>query len=205
MDDVPIGSMNRENICQLPISSSANDANEEGVPLSLSRPAAASSELDAMSRLARIVSKELLTLPFRPENSSGTLSFEDNPETFELASIQLSLDGDAFLLRAFSENGAIQKRVSPKELRGRDPKTGTSLDEAGQEDDKPPVKSKVGMVEIHRSGAMKDSSKDIPEKVEKKAKVGYEVTWSDGAKYIYSRRAITMAAGGKVDQRKANE
>jgi hypothetical protein len=204
MDDVPIGNMNRENVCQLPISSAANDANDEGVPLSLSRPMVASRELDAFSRLAQIVSKELLTLPFRPENSSGTVSFEDNPEIFELGSIQLSLDGDAFLLRAFSEHGAIQKRFSPKELRSRDPKTGATLDESGQEDDAPPAKSKVGMVEIHRSGAMKDDSKNLPGNIEKKAKVGYEVTWSDGAKYIYSRRAITLAAGGKVDQRKTN-
>lgn len=205
MEDVEIGNMNRENVCQLPISSAANDANDVGIPLSLSRPEAARSELEALSRLARIVSKELLTLPFRPENSSGSVSFEDNSETFELSSIQLSLDGDAFLIRAFSENGAVQKRFPPKDLRRRDPKTGSILEELREEEDKPPVKSKLGMVEIHRAGAMKDTSKDVPESVAKKSKVGYEVTWSDGAKYIYSKRAIVLAAGGKVDKQQIHE
>jgi hypothetical protein len=39
----------------------------------------------------------------------------------------------------------------------------------------------------------------VPKSVEKKAKVGYEVTWGDGAKYIYSRHAIALAAGGVLE------
>lgn len=182
----------------MPISAAANDANEEGVPLSLSRPSCATKELDALSQLARIVSKELFRLPYRPENSNGVVAFDGNQKLFELASIQLNLDGEAFLLRAFSENGALQKRFPPKALRARDPKTGAVV-ETEQAPEEPLPSSRAGMVEIHRAGKIKSTGgKDLPERVEKKGKVGYEVVWGDGAKYIYSRRAIAMAAGATL-------
>ncbi len=198
MDDIAIGDLDRNNVCQLPISSAANDANEEGVPLSLSRPIDAKNELDALSQLAEIVSKELFRLPFKPENSGGIVSFEDSNELFELTSIQLSLDGDSFLLRAFSEKGALQKRLSPKDLRSRNPKNGALVDSSKDEGEIKVKKMKLEMVEIHRASAMKGSAGDVPVKVEKKGKVGYEVTWSDGAKFIYSRRAIAMAGQGRI-------
>jgi len=196
MEELGTPDLKAQHVCQLPISSAANDANEDGIPLSLARPAAATSELEALSQLAQIVSKELFELPYRPETSSGMVSFDDNNGSFELASIQLSLDGDAFLLRAFSEEGALQQRFLPKELRGRDPKTGAVQEIAEPDEDSLPKKS--GMVEIHRAGATKGSGKDVPGKVEKKGRVGYEVVWGDGAKYIYSRRSIALAAGGKI-------
>lgn len=187
-----------DNICQLPISSYANDATEDGLPLTLARPAQAETELAAMSQLARIVSSELLKLPFRPESSVGVAVFDDATEKFELSSIQLSLENGTFLLRAFSEEGAIQRRISPHDLRSRDPKTGVVIDD--DEDNKVDSASEKGrgMVEIHRAGATKGGQRNSPERLEKKGKVGFEVTWGDGAKYIYSRRAVTMAGGGKV-------
>lgn len=190
----------RTNVCRLPISSAANDANEKGIPLSLSRPTMAATELDALAHLARAVSKELFRLPFKPENSTGSVSFEGSDERFELTSIQLSLDGDEFSLRVFSEKGALQKRFNPKELRNRDPKSGMLLVGTNEDEEAKSTKAKRSIVEIHHTGARKDNARDFPDKVEKKGKVGYEVTWSDGAKYIYSKRAIAMAAHGTIHQ-----
>jgi hypothetical protein len=55
--------MNKDNVCQLPISSLANDANDSGMPLSLVRPDEAVNELLALQQLARMVSRELFLLP----------------------------------------------------------------------------------------------------------------------------------------------
>ena len=198
MDDIGKGDLHRNNVCRLPISSAANDANEEGIPLSLSRPPSASTELEALRNLAHIVSRELLRLPYKPESSIGTVSFEESTESFELSSIHLSLDGDRLVVRAFSENGAVQKRFHPKELRSRDPKNGLLLDLASNEFENEPSTKKMGKIEIHRTSSAKADGKDVVKNLEKKGKVGYEVTWGDGSKFIYSRRAIAFAAGGRL-------
>ena len=149
--------------------------------------------------LSEIVSKELFVLPFKPENSVGTVRFDDNAEDFELSSIQLSLEKGSFQLRAFSEAGAIQKRFPAKELRYCDPKTGAPLPREDDSKQTAPPPDKTEMVEVFRAGSTKNGDdKDIPDNLEKKGKVGFEVTWKDGAKYIYSRRAIALAAGGKI-------
>jgi hypothetical protein len=182
-----------DNVCQLPISSIANEANDSGVPLSLARPDAAANELLALGQLAQIVSKELFRLPYRSDEVQAHVTFEGNTEKFNLSTIRLSKDDDSLLVRAFSESGAMQQRIPPEELRNRDPKTGQDLE---RPDDKV-EKSGVGsMVTLHRAGSSKSQTKLVPDTIEKKAKVGYEVTWSDGAKFIYSRRAIALAAGG---------
>lgn len=198
MEDLGRGDLDHNNVCRLPISSSANIANEEGIPLSLSRPPSASTELEALRHLAHVVSRELFRLPYKPESSIGTVSFEESMESFELSSIHLSLDGDRLIVRAFSENGALQKRFLPKELRRRDPKSGLLLDPTNNGFDNESSTKMIGKVEIHRTGASKADIKDVINNLEKKGKVGYEVTWGDGSKFIYSRRAIAFAAGGRL-------
>ncbi|KAG7346750.1 ATP/GTP-binding protein [Nitzschia inconspicua] len=182
-----------ERICQLPISEIANEANETGIPLCLSRPAEARNELSAFEKLAQIVSRELFRLPYQVPQSEGTVVIDE--QEFDLTTIQLSQDKESLVVRFFSESGALQKRITPLSLRSRDPKTGQPLAGAQDVDDTPFDETGGGMATIHKASKMSDI---VPQKVEKKAKVGYEVTWSDGSRFIYSRVAIACAAGGKL-------
>jgi hypothetical protein len=191
--------LDQERICQLPISEIANEANETGVPICLSRPSEAQNELSAFEKLAKIVSRELFRLPYRIPPSEGTVVIDE--QSFELSSIQLSQDKEFLVVRFFSDAGALQKRIPARSLRGRDPKTGQLLDKANEMDEELPGDGiDNGMVTIHRA-AKKQTSKVAstvsPDKVEKKSRVGFEVTWNDGSRFIYSRRAIAIAAGGK--------
>jgi hypothetical protein len=184
-----------DKVCQLPVSSLANEANDSAAPLCLARPAAATTELLAFERLARIVSKELLQLPHRSSSEThGFVTFDGNIEKFEVSSIELTSSEGLLVVRAFSESGALQIRIAPDELKTRDPKSGEKLkdsvsDESTEDDG-------GDGITIYR--AKKRVDKAVPERIEKKASVGYEVVWNDGAKYIYSRRALAVAAGGKV-------
>jgi Mrp family chromosome partitioning ATPase len=192
--------VNPDNVCQLPVSEIANEANENGIPICISRPEKAKNELEAFEKLAKIVSRELFRLPFRVPRGEGSVVVED--ETFDLSSIQLSADKDALIVRFFSEAGALQKRIPAQALRSRDPKTGAVINDSGDLQNEHNVAGSLGgdgMVTKHKvsSNGAKASSV-VPEKVEKKARVGFEVTWSDGARYIYSRQAIAIAAGGKI-------
>lgn len=191
--------LHRDNICQLPISSAANDANDVGIPLSLGRPDSATRELNALGQLATIVSRELFKLPYQVDDASSMeqVSFEGSESLFNLSSVHLALNNNTLVMRVFSESGGFQTRFSPHELRIRDPKTGkVSTD---QSDTNSASTSKaMSMVQTHTADSIKTASKDIPRHVGKKGRVGFEVTWGDGAKYIYSRRAIVLAAGGKV-------
>lgn len=188
--------MNPENVCQFPISSAANDANETGTPLCLSRPEEASQELESFERLAKVISTELLMLPYKSRDSGSTVVFENNDEQFDLLSVQLSRDGEDFLVRAFSEEGALQQRFQPSELRKRDPKTGALLNPDGETE--ATTQAKPMVVKVHHSGPHSDDNQNVVQNVQKKARVGYEVTWGDRAKFIYSRRAIALAAGGEI-------
>ena len=196
-DNTPL---NPDHVCQLPVSEIANEANENGIPICLSRPEEAKNELEAFEKLAKIVSRELFRLPFRVPSGEGSVIVED--ETFDLSTIQLSADKDALIVRFFSEAGALQKRIPAQALRSRDPKTGAVTHDSGESQKEPNAAGSLegdGMVTKHRVSS--DSTKAsfvVPEKVEKKARVGFEVTWSDGARYIYSRHAIALAAGGKI-------
>jgi hypothetical protein len=194
--------INLDNICQLPISTLANDANDNGIPLSLTRPEKGTNELAAFEQLANIVSKELYMLPHRRAENQEQVVFKDSRETFDVISLQLSLDQDQerpFVVRIFSENGAMQIRVAPAELRSRDPKTGDKLD-AGDAPAESTSKDQNdnGMVSINKSIGSKKIS--IPEAIQKKGKYGYSVTWGDGARIIYSMLAIAKAAGGNLRQ-----
>jgi hypothetical protein len=191
--------INLDNVCQLPISTLANDANDDGIPLCISRPEKGTNELAAFEQLANIVSKELYMLPHRRAENQQQVVFKDSRETFDVISLQLSLDQDEerpFVVRIFSENGAMQIRVAPAELRSRDPKTGDKLDS----EDTPAESTSNdqngdGMVSIHKTSSKKIS---IPKGIEKKGKYGYSVTWGDNAKIIYSMLAVAKAAGGNM-------
>jgi Mrp family chromosome partitioning ATPase len=184
-------------ICQLPISEIANEANEIGVPLCLSRPSDAKNELLAFENLAKIVCRELFRLPYQVPPSEGVVLIDE--QNFDLSSLQLSLDKGSLVVRFFSDAGALQKRIIPENLRNRDPKTGQHLAGSEGEQDKTTNGDKDGMVRIYKASSKPPSKKlsaVVPEQVEKKARVGYEVTWSDGSRFIYSRMAIAIAAGG---------
>ena len=189
-----------KDVCQLPISELANNANDDGVPLSISRPAEAANELKAFEKLAKVVVRELFRMPYRAGDTEVMVKFEqDGAEEFELTSIQLSLDkGGKLIVRAFSEGGALMKAIEPDNLRKRDPKTCSFLVEP---DEEAASKPKDPMISVYKAGSDHGSNKPkvvTPDRVERKAKVGYEVTWSDGSKFIYSHKAITKAAGGTI-------
>ena len=188
-----------KDVCQLPISQLANDANDDGIPLSISRPEGAKDELQAFEKLAKVVARELFRMPYRAGDTEVMVAFEDAAEKFELTSIQLSLDRGKLVVRAFSEGGAIMKTVDPENLRKRDPKTGNFLVEPEENGgDSRPAND---IVTVYKAGSDDNTSPPVtPDRVERKAKVGYEVTWSDGSKFIYSHKAITKAAGGTIRQ-----
>lgn len=193
-EDKAIVGLDAGSICQLPLSEAANEANDSGVPLTISRPSQAKRDLEAFRKLAEAVTKELFRLPYSKRDDHNFVVFEDGKEKFNLSTIQLSKDNDSLLLRIFSEEGALQKRFDPKELRNRDPKTGDVILDSNNslqiEDD--------SMVEVYRSASEQKVSSPLVKRVDKKAKVGFEVAWSDGAKFIYSHRAIAKAAGGSL-------
>jgi len=162
--------MKDENICQLPISSVANKANDSGSPLCLSRPDDAQSELDAFHQLALGVSRQMLRLPFLDRTGDATVVFDGNDESFDIESIQLSLDNGKLVLRVYSDTSAVQKHIKPHSLRNRDPKTGHLM---SVEDDDEETKDEDVMVKVHRHDG---SNSTDPVAVERKAKVGYEVS-----------------------------
>lgn len=193
------------NICQLPISTVANDANDSGSPLCLTRPAEGAKELAAFEQLAQMVSRELFLLPHRSsvQNPNQIVYFEGKAdERFDLVTVHLSLDSDnerPLLIRIFSESGALQIRVAPAELRNRDPKTGEKIETpTGQQETKPQLDD--GMVTIHRSSSRDSVKRLIPVSVEKKGKYGYAVAWDDGAKIIYSMLAVAKSAGARLQE-----
>lgn len=201
----------------MPISTATNDANDKGIPLTSSMTGPdekkiASKELDAFNQLSKIVSRGLLRLQYsgqESETSTAFISFEGQEEEeqqqqqFDMSTIQVTIDKGKILLRAYTENGAFQIRIDPDKLRSTDPRTGQALpdeDATNPNTGKSTVGSKpAGMVTTYSS--TKDGGtkpKIVAERIEKKAKVGFEITWSDKSKIIYSRKAIVIAAGGQA-------
>jgi hypothetical protein len=129
-------------------------------------------------------------------------------QKFDLSTINLSVDGDSLLTRFFSENGALQKRIPTECLITLDPMSGDKIDETSPatENERDPTKeSEIGViVSTHKanSSASTRQAKVIPERVEEKGRVGFEVTWSDGSRFIYRRRVIALAAGGTIIESK---
>ena len=193
--------LSSEHVCQLPISGTANAAIDNGVPICLSRPVEAKAELDSFRKLATIVSRELFQLPHRKPSSEGMVLLED--QLFDLSTIQLSADGDSLLIRFFSESGALQKKISSENLRYRDPMSGEIQNEdtsSAAEDEKDRAKDNDSVVVSTYKSNSGQTMKIIPERVEEKGRVGFEVTWGDGSRYIYRRSVIALAAGGELSE-----
>jgi hypothetical protein len=165
---------------QLPISALANDANDQGLPLTLARPHNAEDELRAFQSLAEIVSRELLISRYQsPENFVCI-----DGVNWELASMTCTIESgnNAFMIRLYSETGATQVRIPAFHIRRRDPKSGDIV--SSDSDD------------------ANASPKIRPTRVEKKGKYGFTVEWADGATLIYSLQAIAKAAQ-EVQQKQA--
>ncbi|VEU37005.1 unnamed protein product [Pseudo-nitzschia multistriata] len=186
-----------ENICQLPISEIATIGNDTGIPICLSRPEEAKLELEAFEKLAKIVSRELFQLPHRTPSSEGMVALDG--EHFDLSTINLSEDKGSIVVRFFSENGAIQKRVPSQNLLRLDPMTGDVIDKSSSPEKTEAKNDQEGVVvSVHKasSNACGHASEILPERIQEKGRVGFEVTWSDGSRFIYRRSVIAIAAGG---------
>mmetsp|Transcript_12641 Transcript_12641/g.14244 ORF Transcript_12641/g.14244 Transcript_12641/m.14244 type:complete len:661 (+) Transcript_12641:63-2045(+) len=194
-----INKLTYENICQLPISEIANNSNDTGVPICISRPEVAKKEVEAFQKLAKIVSKELFPLPYRVPSSEGMVLVEE--EKFDLSKIHLSEDRGSLLIRFFSETGAVQRRIPPQNLHSLDPKTGNIIDALISIEKKQVSKNNdvEGMISIYKSpssSSRNDKVKIVPDRIEKKGLIGFEIKWSSGERFIYKRSVIAVAAGG---------
>uniref|UniRef100_A0A6V0B2R3 Gamma-butyrobetaine hydroxylase-like N-terminal domain-containing protein n=1 Tax=Pseudo-nitzschia australis TaxID=44445 RepID=A0A6V0B2R3_9STRA len=213
-DSLGNNALKPENICQLPISETANMANDTGIPICLSRPEEAKLELEGFEKLAKIVSREMFQLPHRALSSEGTVVLEG--EHFDLSTINVSEDSGSIMVRFFSENGALQKRVPSQNLLRLDPMTGDAIDKTSSSS--PPVDenerdhSKIYddedvVVSVHKASSSSACNNHavaevLPERIQEKGRIGFEVTWSDGSRFIYRRSVIAIAAGGTLVERK---
>jgi Mrp family chromosome partitioning ATPase len=205
-----INALKSENICQLPISETANNCNDTGVPICLSRPENAKKELEAFQKLAKIVSRELFPPTFRAASSEGMVIVED--EKFDLSKIHLSEVKGSLLIRFFSETGALQKRIPSQNLYALDPKTGVAIDDKSSTSitiEKKQVRKNnddESMVSIYKAASSspcntdRDRVKLVPDRIEEKGLVGFEITWSSGERFIYKRSVIAIAAGGILEK-----
>ena len=199
-----INALKAENICKLPISETANNCNDTGVPICLSRPENAKKELEAFQKLAKIVSRELFPPTFRAASSEGMAILED--EKFDLSKINLSEDKGSLLIRFFSETGALQKRIPSQNLYALDPKTGDVIDDKSSTSttsEKKQVQKDnddESMVPMYKAASWTNTDRDrvkvVPDRIEEKGLVGFEIKWSSGERFIYKRSVIAIAAGG---------
>ena len=187
----------------MPISTEANKANDSGQPLALARPDKALEELRAFELLASTLCTELLKLQHTPPGGDCIVSFGSTPEAFDLASLQLSKEKGSELLavRLYGESGALQLKVTPAQLRSRDPQSGDTitdspfLDEALAES--PPSRDVV--VALHKANSKKTPSLSVT-RVDRKGRYGYSVQYADGATIIYSMKSLARAAGGDLTE-----
>jgi Mrp family chromosome partitioning ATPase len=200
-------------VVQLPISLFTNDANDVGVPLTISRPNDATAELTAYKLLSDIVSEELLRLQYGSTSQSGNIvlvNFDSYSDiNFDVANVSLSLDktkGDEKLIvRIFSDSHAAQFYIStPSDLRSRDPKTGDVIADSpylaineNLRNEETHNWSPDHVVTITKTSG-KRSPSAIPTRVERRGRYGFAVEWADGATIIYSMRSLAKAAGGKL-------
>jgi Mrp family chromosome partitioning ATPase len=200
-------------IVQLPLATRTNIANDEGEPLTLIRPTDATESLIAFKKLASNVSSEMLKLQFGSTNDDKTvIFFPNNPGRYALKSLHATFEkaksDNTLIVRFMSDTGAIQKLVSAKSLRARDPKTGNLIEDS-------PFAEKPGaevaqavldgpIVSTHTT-KNKRSPSVIPMKVERKGRYGYSVEYADGGTIIYSMLCIAKTAGGVVDDEKARK
>ena len=193
-------------IFEFPISGKTNDANEEGIPLCLSRPVDAEVELNQFQNLASEIAKDLLLLQHgKSSETSDESAVRIGGQVFDVASLQLSVDNESkdFVARFFCDSGATEVRIPGDKLRTWHPKLGEPMEMDSDEDD-----TSDGMV-THTSGGGCGSHNHshshsmprlFPCTIEKKGRYGYSVTWADQATIIYSMYSLARAAGGVPHQ-----
>jgi hypothetical protein len=192
--------LNESSIFQFPISTRLNKANDEGVPLCLSRPQEATKELDIFRDLSISVANELLRAQHGKSMSvSDNVLIRIENQIFDAANLHLSSDNttESFLVRFFSDSGATEVRISGEKLRHWHPKLGEPLSEESEDDRIVTVTSHSGCgSHNHPQSDQKRMSRLFPCKIEKKGRYGYQIEWGDQATIIYSMYSLAKAAGG---------
>jgi len=186
-----------------------NDSVDNATPLTQSRPKEAGKLLDSFHDLSNIVARELLLLQYgAPSEDHEHVVFDNETNHFSLSTVTLAIDKakDKFAVRLFSDTGAIQKNVSPAQLRSRDPKTGELIRDSPYLDQdgiggEQHAEMSDPMVTRTRA-TRKRSPSVIPTKVERRGRYGFAVEWGDGATIIYSLKCLATAAGGEVTDSK---
>ena len=175
----------------------------------MDRPKDCTEELQAFHELAQTVSRELLKLQYNRSDAVDVVTF-DSPDPFDTSTLLLSMDKGhdetTLLVRLFADSGAVQRRVSPAQLRSRDPQSGDLLPDSpflaqaaeattSRRDDA----VTTATVHVHRTSS---SPKKLPSlsvtRIERKGRYGYAVHFADGATIIYSMRSLALAAGGTL-------
>lgn len=198
--DQTSSNLKESNIFQFPISARLNEANDEGIPLCLSRPQEAAKELDIFRDLSISVSNELLRAQHGKSNSvTDDVSIRIENHVFDVANLHLSSDNanESFLIRFFSDSGATEVRISGEKLRYWHPKLGEPLDIESKDEKVVVVTSHSGCgSHDHPRSDQKRKSRLFPCKIEKKGRYGYQIEWADQATIIYSMYSLAKAAGG---------
>lgn len=147
-------------VIQMPISEFANGANDEGIPMTLSRSPDAQTEVDVFDNLADEVSKELLLQQYaalservavaagnNDNNNSSSGNNRNNTvgsssskspkitirgEEWEISSLRLTADTskESFVVRLFSDSGAMEATIFGEDLRFTHPRTGLPMEDA---------------------------------------------------------------------------
>ena len=195
-------------VFSLPLSEVANEANERGIPLTLSRPEIAHDHLSCFHDLAKKVSTHLLKEQYGDSSKVSYVTFENSEEKFNIETLSVTIskepDDEKMIIRVFANEVAIQKDVHPAELRARDPKTGdlipdspflrllrTSVDSSLSK-----VASSHPEVTMVRG---KRSPSCIPIRTHRRGRYGFGVEWGDGSTIIYSSGCLAKAAGASLD------
>ncbi len=167
----PEGIVPSDHAVSVPLSDRVSTCNNGGIPIVLD-PEVPSEISSAYDGLVNVLSETLLELRTDPEARNeyfkGDVLDESDNSDLEYAPdmITVRLGDDGFKVRIFSENDAKEVLVGFEVLAGRNPKNGVTLEDV--------TKAPGG-------GAVE---------CERKGNYGYEVTWGNGARIIYSMRAI---------------
>lgn len=129
------------------------------------------------------------------------MSFGSAPEAFDLASLQLAKEkgSEMLVVRLYGESGALQLKLTPAQLRSRDPQSGDTIADSPFLDEalsaSPPSRDTV--VSLHKASNKKTPSLSVT-RVDRKGRYGYSVQYADGATIIYSMKSLARAAGGDL-------
>ena len=164
--------LNKSDIFQMPISSHVNASNDQGTPLTLSRPQRAIDVVVAYDEMAKSISRSLFALLY--ENQRDSLIVDTPHGSFEIdtdsLTMKVSEPNNEILVRIYSNNSANQMKIKGFNLRKRDPKTG----------------------EVQSNCNNHDTNSRVMQ-ISKKGRYGFIVEWADGAKIIYSLESIAKA------------